>query len=95
MSARLFVQRFRRKVDPVGPHDGPRLRVDGDLGEEGQVIQRFQNARASFGREIHVTRRAVAEQQAEDVVTDHGDAYNDRKVALAHVLHATAAAGFR
>jgi len=42
-----------------------------------RVIQRREDARPLFGREVDIPGRAVADQEAEHLVTDHGHARDD------------------
>jgi hypothetical protein len=67
----LLIERLWGQVDTAGPDDGPRLRIDPDLGEVGRVIQRLQDARPSLSREVNITGCGVAEQQPEHVICDH------------------------
>jgi hypothetical protein len=85
MFACLFVERFRGEIDTAGPGDGSRFGIDGDLGEVRGVVQRCQDASPALGGEVHVARGAVAEQQAQHVIADHGYACNYRQVRLAHM----------
>jgi hypothetical protein len=85
MRFRLLVKRFGRKVDAVRPRESARLMVDRDLSKVGGVVERRQDARPPFGREVDVSDRAVAEQQAKRAVSDHGHARYDRQVVLTHI----------
>src|SRR5579859_6283360 len=91
MSFRLLVQRFRRQVDAARPDDRPGLRINRDLSEVGGVIQWREDARPPFTGEIDIPGSAVAEQQAQHVVTDHGGTHHGWQVALIHDLHVTPA----
>src|SRR6266568_1339721 len=88
----FFVERFGRQVNAVGPDDGACFRVDRYPGEVGGIVQRRQHARPVLGREVDIPSRAVAEQQAQHVITDHSDSCHDRQVGLVHGLYATPAA---
>lgn len=44
-----LVERLGSQVDAAGPHDGPRLRINGSLGEVCRVVQRLQHPSPSFG----------------------------------------------
>jgi hypothetical protein len=91
MGFRLLVQRFGRQVDAARPDDRPGLRINRDLSEVGGVIQWRQDARPPFTGEIDIPGSAVAEQQAQHAVTDHGDTRHGWQVALIHDLHVTPA----
>ena len=69
----LLVERFGGQVDAAGPYQGSSLRVDGDLGKVGGVVQWRQNACPQFSGEVDIPGCAVAEEQAEHAVTDHSD----------------------
>jgi hypothetical protein len=83
---RLLIERLGGQVDPVRPHDGSCFLIHRNFGEVAGVIQRREDARPLFGREVDIPGRAVAEQQAEHVVTDHGHPRDDWQVVLAHTL---------
>ena len=93
--AGLFVHWFRREVDAVRPGDCACFGVDGDLCEVGRVVQRRQDAGPALGGEVDVAGCAVAEQQAQHMVADHGDAGYDWQVCLTHIKHSTAVALWR
>src|SRR5208283_4660662 len=71
-------------VDAAGPYESSGLRVGGDLSEVGGIIQRRKHAGPPLRGEVDIPGCAVAEEQAEHAVTDHGDAYNDGQVVLVH-----------
>ena len=79
----LLIEGLGRQVDTVRPHDSARLRINRNFSEVSRVVQRRQDSSPPFSREVDVPYRAVAEQQAEHVVTGHGRAYHDRQVVLA------------
>jgi hypothetical protein len=41
------------------------------------VVERFQDASPSLGRQVHVTDGAVAEEEPEHVIAYHGDPGHD------------------
>lgn len=73
MGLRLLIKRLGRQVDAIGPHDGSCFWIDHNLGEVGGVVQRREDTRPAFGREVNIPGCTVAEQKAEHTVTDHGD----------------------
>jgi hypothetical protein len=54
---------------PPGQVTSARLGVDGDLGEEIRVVERFQDAGPAFGRQVDVADRAVGEQQSQHMIS--------------------------
>ena len=81
----LLVKRFGCQVDAVGPDEGSRLGVYGGLSQVGRVVQRFKDTCPVLSGEVDVTDCAVAEQDPEHVITDHGDARHYWQVVLAHI----------
>jgi hypothetical protein len=88
VSLRLLIQRLGRQLDTARPDNGSGFGINRNLGEVGGVVQRRKNARPPFSREVDIPSRAVALEQAEHAVTEHGDADDDRQVVLLHALHA-------
>jgi hypothetical protein len=84
MGFRLLIERLGRKIDTVRPHDSACLWINQNCREVSGVVQRRQDSCPAFGREVDISHRAIAEQQTEHVITDHGHAYHDRQVVLAH-----------
>jgi hypothetical protein len=80
MGLRLLIQRLGRQVDAARPDDRPGLRIDRDLSEVSGVVLRREDARPPFTGEVDIPGSAVAEQQAEHAVTDHGDTDDDRQL---------------
>ena len=79
------------QVDAAGPYEGSSLRVDGDFGEVGGVVQWRQDTGPLLRGEVDVSGCAVAEEEAEHAVTDHSDTYDDGQVVLVHGLDVTPA----
>ena len=80
----LLVKRFGCQVDAVGPDESSRLGVYGGLSQVGRVVQRFKDTCPVLSGEVDVTGHAVAEQDPEYVITDHGHTRDYRQVVLAH-----------
>jgi len=90
VSESLLVQRVWRHVEVTWPSDGARLRIYTDLRKKRWVTQRLQHPRPLLSREVHVAYSAVVEQQAQDVVTEHGGTDHGREVTTSHTVHAMA-----
>ncbi|MDQ1490675.1 MAG: hypothetical protein QOJ23_3189 [Actinomycetota bacterium] len=67
----VSVQDQRIEIKAVGPHDG--AMVDGNLSEEGGILQRLKNWTPEFVGEIDITNDAVVEAQVEAVRRPHLD----------------------
>jgi hypothetical protein len=53
------VQQLRRRIEPIRPHDRPRLLVDPSLAEVLQIPQRLTEAAVQQERAIDVAYDAV------------------------------------
>lgn len=68
LSGDLVIEDIGAKIEPAGPGDRPRERVDGDGAKDGFIAPRLEDATADEVREIDFALDAVGKAQAEPVV---------------------------
>src|SRR5271165_6174102 len=59
------------EVESVGPHD--RAVVDGDLSEEGRILQRLEHRTPKVVGKVDVARAAIVERQVQAIRRPHMD----------------------
>jgi hypothetical protein len=89
MSLRELIEWLRSEVDAVRPYDRARLPINCDRSEISRFVEGREDTCPQFGREIRIPCRAIAEQQAEHAVTNHGYTDHDWQIVLAHAFNTT------